>query len=103
LADVICHSYIILFNPVGNPLGTRFTATQKFNRNHYRPKRGSRVTPYPEVSVVYERSALDNPGDDMFKDLFLDDLWVAPYPELSWMINIPILVYKPISTSATIG
>jgi hypothetical protein len=52
--------------------------------------RGDQVTPYPKVSVVYERSTIDNPGDDVFEDLFLDDLWVVPYPGLSWMINIPM-------------
>jgi hypothetical protein len=38
---------------------------------------GSRSSPYPTVDIVYQRSATNRVGDNVFQDLFLDDMWVC--------------------------
>jgi hypothetical protein len=67
-------SNIVSFNPLGNPQGTMFTMAQRYNHNFKHIKRGSSVSPYPEVASVYRRSVLSDLEDDMFEDLYLDDM-----------------------------
>jgi hypothetical protein len=70
-------SYIVLFNPLGNPLGTILTAAQRYNWGFKRIKRGSAVAPYPDPATIYHQSAISDPGDDMFEDVYMGDLWVS--------------------------
>ena len=72
----ICNSYIVPFDPLGAPGPTILTAAQEFNREFKLLKRGSSTNPYPDPANVYRRLALTNPGDDMFDDLYLNDLHV---------------------------
>jgi hypothetical protein len=67
-------SYIVPFNPWGNPLGTILTAAQRYNWGFKRIKRGSAVAPYPDPATIYRWSAIADPGDDMFKDVFMNDM-----------------------------
>ena len=67
-------SYIVPFDPLGNPLGTILTAAQRYNRGFKRVKWGSAVAPYPDPATIYRRSALCDPADDMFEDVYLSDL-----------------------------
>ena len=70
-------SYIVLFDPLGNPLGTILTAAQCYNRGFKRIKRGLAVAPYPDPATIYRRSAICDPADDMFEDIYLSDLWAS--------------------------
>ena len=67
-------SYIIPFNPQGAPGPTILTAAQSFNRDFKRLCWGSSVTLYPDPVNVYRWSAISDPRDDMFDDLYLGDL-----------------------------
>jgi hypothetical protein len=67
-------SYIIPFDPSGAPGPTILTAAQSFNRDFKRLCRGSAVTPYPDPANIYHHSAISDPGDDMFEDVYLRDL-----------------------------
>jgi hypothetical protein len=67
-------SYIVPFDPQGAPGPTILTTTQSFNRDFKRLRQGSAVTPYPDLANVYRRSAIADPGDDMFEDVYLRDL-----------------------------
>jgi hypothetical protein len=67
-------SYIVPFNPLGAPGPTILAAAQSFNRDFKRLRRGSAVTPYPDPANIYRRSAISDPGDDMFEDVYLRDL-----------------------------
>ena len=69
-------SYIVPFDPLGNPLGTILTAAQRYNRGFKRIKRGSAVAPYPNLATIYCRSAISDLADDMFEDVYLSDMWV---------------------------
>jgi hypothetical protein len=69
-------SYIVPFNPLGKPGRTLVMAAQQYNCCYKRLKRGSSVSPYPDPASVYQRSALSDPEDDMFEDLYLDDMFV---------------------------
>jgi hypothetical protein len=73
----ICNSYIVPFDPLGAPGPTILTTTQGFNKMFKRLRRGSVVSLYPDVSSIYRQSAVSNPGDDMFEDLYLGDMWVC--------------------------
>ena len=53
-------SYIVPFDPLGNPLGTILTAA-----------------PYPDPASVYRQSAICDPENDMFEDIYLSDLWAS--------------------------
>ena len=44
-------SYIVPFDPLGNPLGTILTTTQHYNRGFKRIKRGSAIAPYPDLGA----------------------------------------------------
>ena len=68
------NSYIVPFDPFGNPLGTILTAAQRYNRGFKCIKRGSAVAPYPDPATIYRRSALCDPDDDMFEDVYLSDM-----------------------------
>ena len=70
----IHNSYLVPFNPLRAPGPTILTTTQEFNREFKRLKQGSSMNPYPNPANVYQQSALTNPGDDMFDDLYLNDL-----------------------------
>ena len=70
-------SYIVLFDPLGNPLGTILTAAQRYNRGFKRIKQGSAVAPYPNPATIYRWSALCDPADDMFEDVYLSDMWAS--------------------------
>jgi hypothetical protein len=72
----ICSSYIIPFNPLGAPGPTILTTTQEYNKMFKHLKWGSAVSPYPNPASVYHQSAITDPVDDMFEDLFLNDLYV---------------------------
>jgi hypothetical protein len=72
-----CNSYIVLFDPHGALLPTILTAAQNYIKVFKHLKWGSAVTLYPDPATVYHRSAISNPGSDMFEDLFLDDMWVS--------------------------
>jgi hypothetical protein len=67
-------SYIVPFDPHGNPGVTILTAAQSFNKDYKRLRRGSAVTPYPDLANIYRRSATSDPGNDMFEDVYLRDL-----------------------------
>jgi hypothetical protein len=67
-------SYIIPFDPLGNPLGMILTAAQRYNRGFKCIKRGSAVAPYPNPATIYCQSAIADLGDDMFEDIFLGDM-----------------------------
>ena len=71
----IHNSYIIAFDSLGAPGPTILTTTQEFNREFKCLKWGSLVNPYPNLANVYCWSALTNLGDDMFKDLYLNNLY----------------------------
>ena len=73
-APVIESSYIRPFNPEGHALETATQAWSRYNRHHFMERRDDRMKPYPEVDVVYLRSDTWKASDDMFKDLFLDDM-----------------------------
>jgi hypothetical protein len=47
-----------------------------YNRHLFRQQRGNHLVPYLEVDTVYAWSATNCPGDNMFADLFLDDMYV---------------------------
>jgi hypothetical protein len=78
--SAIHNSYIIPFNPLGNPLGTILTAAQRYDRGFKRIKQGSSTSPYPNPVSIYHRSAISDPGNDMFKDIYLADMWVSCPP-----------------------
>jgi hypothetical protein len=67
-------SYIMPFDPLGNPLGTILTATQRYNWGFKRIKRGSAVAPYPNPTTIYCWSAISDLGDDMFEDIYMGDM-----------------------------
>ena len=70
-------SYIVPFNPLSNPLGTILTAAQRYNRGFKHIKRGSAIAPYPDPATIYRWSALCDPENDMFEDIYLSDLWAC--------------------------
>jgi hypothetical protein len=67
-------SYIVPFDPLGNPLGTILTAAQRYNRGYKRIKRGLAVAPYPDPTTIYHWSVISDPGDDMFEDVYMGDM-----------------------------
>jgi hypothetical protein len=67
-------SYIVPFNPLGNPLGTILTAAQRYNRSFKHIKRGSSTSPYPDLATIYHRLAISDPEDNMFEDIYLGDM-----------------------------
>jgi hypothetical protein len=67
-------SYIVPFDPHGAPGSTILTAAQSFNRDFKRLRWGSAVSPYPDPANIYRQSAISDPGDDMFEDVYLRDL-----------------------------
>ena len=71
----ICNSYIVPFGPILAHGLTILTAAQEHNRGFKCLKQGSLTNPYPDPSTVYCRLALTNPGDDMFNDLYLNDMY----------------------------
>ena len=71
----IPNSYIVPFGPLGNPLGTILTVTQCYNRGFKRLRRGSAVSLYPNPANIYRRSAISDPGDDMFTDVYMSDMY----------------------------
>jgi hypothetical protein len=34
------------------------------------------TSPYPDPATIYRRSAISDPEDDMFEDIYLADMWV---------------------------
>ena len=67
-------SYIVPFDPLGNPLGTILTTAQHYDWGFKHIKRGLAIAPYPNPATIYRRSALCDPENDMFKDIYLSDL-----------------------------
>ena len=67
-------SYIVPFDPLGNPLGTILTAAQRYNRGFKHIKQGSATAPYPDPATIYRRSVLSDPEDDMFEDIYMGDM-----------------------------
>jgi hypothetical protein len=63
------------FNPLGALLPTILTAPQNYNKMFKCIKEGLAVTPYPDPATIYHWSVISNPGDDMFEDIYLDDLY----------------------------
>jgi hypothetical protein len=84
----IHYSYIVPFDPLGAPGPTILTTTQNYNRGFKCLKWGSVMTPYPDLAEVYCWSAIPNPGDDMFEDLWLHDMWVCRLLALCAMLMI---------------
>jgi hypothetical protein len=74
MSGFIRSSYIVPFDPFGNPGGTILSAAQRYNQAFKRVQRGSSTSPYPDTTLVYGRSAISCPGDDMFEDLYLSDM-----------------------------
>ena len=74
-------SYIIPWDPRNHPMETAAHAWSRYNRHNFSQQRDNRFEPYPSVDDVYQQSNTDRPGDDMFEDLFMDDLYVL-VPEL---------------------
>jgi hypothetical protein len=72
--SAIPSSYIVPFVPLGNPLGTILTAAQRYNQGFKHIQRGSVVRPYPDPATIYRRSAISDPGDDMFEDIYLSEM-----------------------------
>jgi hypothetical protein len=72
--SAIHNSYIVPFDPLGNPLGTLLTAAQWYNWGFKHIKRGSATSPYPDPATVYHRLAISDPGDNMFEDIYLQDM-----------------------------
>ena len=72
----IPNSYIVPFDPLGNPLGMILTTAQCYNRGFKCLRRGLAVSPYPDPATIYRCLAISNPGDDMFADIFLGDMYV---------------------------
>ena len=68
-------SYIVPFNPLGNPLGTLLTATQRYNQGFKCIKRGSAIAPYPDPTTIYHRSVISDPANDMFEDVYMGDMY----------------------------
>ena len=67
-------SYIVLFDPLGNPLGTILIAAQRYNRGFKRIKRGSAVVPYPDPATIYCQLALCDLENDTLEDIYWSDL-----------------------------
>jgi hypothetical protein len=72
-------SYIVPFDPLGNPLGTILTAAQRYNQGFKHIQRGSAVSPYPDPATIYRRSAISDPADNMFGDIYMGDMWVCRF------------------------
>jgi hypothetical protein len=70
-------SYIVPFDPLGNPLGTILTAAQRYSRGFKCIKWGSAIAPYPDPATIYRRSAISDPVNHMFEDIYLGDMWVC--------------------------
>jgi hypothetical protein len=70
-------SYIVPFDPEGHAMETTAHAWSWYNHHLFRQQQDNRMVPYPTVDTVYERSATDHLGDNMFVDLFLDDMFVV--------------------------
>jgi hypothetical protein len=77
IMPAIHNLYIVPFDPLGTPLPTILTATQNYNKMFKQIQWGLSATPYPDLVMVYRWSVISNPGDDMFEDLYLDDMWVS--------------------------
>ena len=75
-------SYIVPFDPLGNPLGTILTTAQCYNRGFKRIKWGSAVAPYPEPATIYHWSAFSDPESNMFKDVYMSDMCQERLPRL---------------------
>jgi hypothetical protein len=71
----IHNSYIVPFDPLRTPGPTILTAAQEYNKMFKCLKQGLAVTPYPDLASIYRQSAISNPMDDMFEDLYLVDLY----------------------------
>jgi hypothetical protein len=67
-------SYLVPFDPLGNPLGTILTTAQLYNRGFKHIKWGSAVAPYPDPATIYRQSAISDPADDMFEDIYLGNM-----------------------------
>jgi hypothetical protein len=70
----ICNTYTIPFDPVGNSEGEFATAKESFNRQRFQYWRGSRVSPYPTFTSIYQWSERCVADGDTFKDLMLADM-----------------------------
>jgi hypothetical protein len=78
--SAIRNSYIVPFDPLGNPLGMILTAAQRYNWGFKCIKRGSSTSPYLDPATIYHWSAISDPEDDMFEDIYLADMWVSCLP-----------------------
>ena len=74
-------SYIIPWDPRNHPMETAAHAWSRYNRHNFSQQRDNCFKPYLSVDDVYQQSNTDRPGDNMFEDLFMDDLYVL-VPEL---------------------
>ena len=73
-ANSIKSSYIVPWDPEGHPMETAAYAWSRYNCHHFLHQQDNCFAPYLSVDDVYKRSDTDRPGDDMFEDLFMDDL-----------------------------
>jgi hypothetical protein len=62
------------FDPEGHAMETAAHAWSQHNHHLFHQQCGNRSVPYPKVNTVYAQSTTNRPGDDMFADLFLDDM-----------------------------
>jgi hypothetical protein len=46
------------------------------------------VIPYPDPATIYHWSVIADPGDDMFEDIYLCDMWVYHLPALDAILTI---------------
>jgi hypothetical protein len=75
--DHIQSSYIVPWDLEGWPMETTTHAWSHYNRHLPREEHGVWTNLYPTVNTVYAYSTTNCVGDDMFKDLFLDDMYVV--------------------------
>ena len=80
------NSYIVPFNPLRAHGPTILTAAQEHNWEFKCLKRGSLTNPYLDPVTVYRWSALTDPGDDMFDNLYLNDLYSFFFCFLIWSL-----------------
>ena len=62
-------------------------AWSRYNQHLFHQQRRNCSVPYPKVDTVYQWSTTNHPGDDMFEDLFLDDMWMCHLLALCAMLT----------------
>ena len=81
------NSYIVPFDPLGNPLGMILTAAQRYNQGFKRIKRGLVTCLYHDPATIYHHSAISDPEDDMFANIYLSDMYSFFFSFHCWYTN----------------